>query len=149
VQAKAQAIVHPPQIHLPPKDEVICLTRAIHFETRGKPTEARKAVGWAILNRQGDSRFPLSLCSIIRERGQFPWVNYRVVDTADYNHANEVAIYLLSRYTEELDPTRGATYFASGLDSWFRAMINKGMLIETHRSGGHMFFRLKDVNHFE
>ena len=53
-------------------------------------------------------------------------------------------------YGELIDPTGGALYFASQLDSWFHSMIRKGEFIETHREGGHKFYFWKSgKKHYE
>lgn len=121
-------------------DELHCLAKALYFEAYQGADYSKKAVGWVILNRQGDSRFPRMICEIIHQPGQFPWTKSPIKDAKEYEVALKVAKHMLQRLDAE-DPTKGALFFASILDDWFYSMIVRGKFIETVFLGGHRFFR--------
>ncbi len=57
-----------------------CLAMNIYHEARGEPREGKLAVGHVVLNRLEDSRFPDTVCGVIKHGGerrlnrcQFSW----------------------------------------------------------------------------
>ncbi len=60
--------------------EIDCLARNIYFEARGEPDLGKVAVGFVVLNRVADERFPETVCEVVRQGGekrrhrcQFSW----------------------------------------------------------------------------
>jgi len=54
-------------------NEVECLAQNIYFEARGEPFEGQIAVAHVVLNRQKDTRYPSTLCDVIREGPISSW----------------------------------------------------------------------------
>lgn len=117
--------------------ERACLTEAIYFEATGAP-ESRAAVAHVILNRAEDSRFPGTVCGVVREGCQF---SYRcsgrplaLDDRAKRTGAQRTAEAVL---TGAPDPTRGALFFHSAAvaPGWFSTRPRVGEI------GGNVFYR--------
>lgn len=124
-------------------NETQCLAKAIYFETYQGNDDSRLAVGWVLLNRRNDIRFPHSICEVVKQRGQFPWLGFSIRDQYEYAQAYRIAKRLME-YEEWYDPTQGAQFFASKLDGYFVGMIRKGHFRETVRIGGHRFYKWDD-----
>lgn len=56
------------------KKQLECLAAAIHFEARGEPVEGQVAVAEVILARVAASRWPSSICKVVKQRKQFSFV---------------------------------------------------------------------------
>lgn len=123
--------------------ETQCLAKAIYFEAYQGNDDSRLAVGWVLLNRRNDYRFPHTICDVVKQRNQFPWLGFSLRDQFEYAQAYRIAKRLID-YQEWYDPTKGAQFFASKLDWYFMSMIRKGYFIETVRIGGHRFYRWDD-----
>jgi len=54
-------------------DELYCLAQNIYFEARSESLAGKYAVADVVLNRVDSSRYPNTICSVIKERHQFSW----------------------------------------------------------------------------
>lgn len=118
--------------------EQACLTEAIYFEAAAS-SELQVAVGYVILNRARDGRFPKSVCGVVRQGCQF---SYRCSgkslaqrDSVKRNGAQRAAARVLSGAD---DPTNGALYFHSA------AVRGGGFFAKRPRVGvigGNVFYR--------
>lgn len=109
-----------------------CLARAIYHEARGEPLKGKIAVAWVIMNRITTNGFPVSICKVIAQPGQFPWFakNPKEKDLKSYQESVILAEAIIDG--EHPDPTDGAVYFQSVRDAGhgrFRTRI-----------GSHYFF---------
>lgn len=59
--------------------EIIELANALYHEARGESHTGQVAVGWVILNRVRDSRFPNTIRGVIWQHGQFSGIRYHRV----------------------------------------------------------------------
>ena len=66
VEAYAQAEV--------PNAERECLAGAVYFEARSEPIEGQLAVAEVVLNRAASGRYPTSICEVVKQPGQFSFV---------------------------------------------------------------------------
>jgi spore germination cell wall hydrolase CwlJ-like protein len=54
--------------------ELACLAIGVYYEAKGEPLEGQLAVADVILNRTTSGRFPSSVCSVLKQPGQFSFV---------------------------------------------------------------------------
>lgn len=120
-------------------NEFWVFTRNLLFEARGEPDEGVAAVGWVVLNRLDDERWPgeESLNSIILAPNQFSWTRpddpqHRLAFAPwerfprEWRRAKEIAGRVLNGCLA--DPTDGANHYLNvracrrsrwGVPSWF------------------------------
>jgi len=147
--------------------EAYCLAENIYYEARSESIQGQFAVASVTLNRVNDSRFPNTICRVVKQTATsriskkivcaFSWycendkrgkeipvrnkdgsVNQKVVD--QFQVASIVAIKVLSG--EVKDNTHGATHFHNPTASqpgW------TSELKKTMRVGNHDFYRLPPV----
>ena len=124
-------------------DETRCLALTIYWEARDETREGRVAVGWVVLNRQHSTKFPSTICHVVKQRGeegcQFSfWCDGKPDEPTDgvsWARARELASELLTNPPP--DPTHGATMYhrADLHPAWSRQHR------ETARIGHHIFYR--------
>ena len=91
--------------------ELRCLAATIHYESQGESLRGKIAVGHVVLNRTKDTRFPKSICNVVKQKGQFSWVKSSThvdklsVPFFTLQLANDI---LIGKYN---DPTRGSLFF--------------------------------------
>jgi N-acetylmuramoyl-L-alanine amidase len=51
-----------------------CLAEAVYYESKGEPLSGQLAVAEVILNRTQSGRFPKTVCSVVKQTGQFSFV---------------------------------------------------------------------------
>lgn len=77
-----------------------CLAIALYREARGEGERGMAGVGYVITNRVHSKRFPpTTVCGVIRQAGQFPWVKVRPagkIHAASYAQATRVAKQVLA-----------------------------------------------------
>ena len=92
----------------------------LHWEARAEGREGMRAVGWVVLNRMADSRFPSTACGVVREGGERPgcqfsyWCDGKGDEPppgAPWELAQEVAAELLM--APPRDETDGALFYHS------------------------------------
>jgi len=92
-------------------DDLVCLSKAIYFESRGEPYKGQVAVAHVIVNRSNNSKFPDNICKVILQPNQFHFYKQaKVRDQESYKRAEEIATKVLDG--EYKDPTNGALFFA-------------------------------------
>lgn len=97
------------------EDELVCLAKNIYFEARSESNLGQRAVAWVTLNRVFSERYPNTICGVVWQEKQFSWTHdgksdIPKDDTA-WIKAKSLAILVLSRYQNSIDPTDGATMF--------------------------------------
>jgi len=122
-----------------------CMALNLYWEARSEGVEGMTAVGWVVLNRLEDTRYPVSVCGVIKQGGerrpcQWSWWcdgrSDRPRDAASWALAQDVTANLLN--DPPPDPTDGALYFH--LDS----LSMPGWLADKERTvqiGRHIFYR--------
>lgn len=145
-------------------EQAFCLAENIYFEARNEDIQGQLAVASVTLNRVNDSRFPSTICGVVKQSSMsrvgkrvvcaFSWycendkkgkeipinnkdgtINQRVVD--QFRIASIVAITVLNGDIE--DNTKGATHFHNPSISqpdWSRE------LKKTATIGNHTFYKL-------
>lgn len=129
----------------PTTEDYECLAQTLHWEARAEGREGMVAVGWVVLNRMADDRFPATACRVVREGGERPgcqfsyWCDGRgdaPQPGASWDLARDVATELLM--SPPRDPTEGALFYHStSLES-----VPWGVSRErTTQIGRHIFYR--------
>ena len=102
------------------KDPVSCLAMNIYFEARNEPYEGKVAVSHVVLNRVASSRFPSSICGVIREGGQkkkhacqFSWFCDGLEDIPKNRRAWKESVSIAKKVYDgkTKDPSRGAMWY--------------------------------------
>lgn len=147
-------------------DQAFCLAENIYYEARNEDIRGQFAVASVTINRANDSRFPHTICEVVKQTAisrvtkrvvcAFSWycendkkgkeipvnnkdgsINQQVVD--QFQLATLVAIEVMGGNVD--DNTDGATHFHNphtSHPSWRRE------LTRTMRVGNHDFYRLPD-----
>lgn len=108
-------------------NEFDCLAKNIYFEARNQSTIGQFAVGMVTINRVKDSRFPNTICGVvkqartykngfpIRNKCHFSWycdgLSDKIRNHKAYQIAQEIAEDVLVVYESGFDPTDGATHY--------------------------------------
>jgi len=114
-----------------------CLAEAVYFEAAATP-EAQAAVAHVVLNRAEDSRFPKTVCGVVRDGCQFSYRcsggSLALKDPVKRTGAQRTAVAAL---TGAPDPTGGALFFhAAAIEpGWFATLRRMGEI------GGNVFYR--------
>ncbi len=97
------------------KTELDCLAHNIYFESRNQSTSSQFAVGFVTMNRVTDSRFPNTICKVVKQRHQFSWlwddIPDKPLEKKAYAIAEKIATLIMSgKFT---DNTGGALFYHS------------------------------------
>ena len=122
--------------------DIKCLAQNIYFEARSEPLDGKLAVGHVVLNRVADSRYPASICEVVRQGGeeplnkcQFSWWcdgrSDRPKNLDAWKQSMVLARVIFWGYSE--DPTGGALwYHANYVRPHWRRKLPIGPVIGTH-----------------
>jgi spore germination cell wall hydrolase CwlJ-like protein len=117
--------------------ELNCLAVGVYYESKGEPLAGQLAVAEVILNRTTSGRFPRSVCSVIKQRGQFSFVRGGQLPTPPANAQWRKAIAVAQVAKKDLwdSPASNALYFHARYVSpgWKRARVGT--------IGNHIFYR--------
>nr|WP_245989806.1 cell wall hydrolase [Litoreibacter meonggei] len=121
-----------------------CLTEALYFEARGETVRGQIAVAEVILNRVSSSRFPDTVCGVIRQGTgrkfacQFTYTcdgrPEKVSEPAAFDRVGKIARMMLNGAPRKL--SGGATFYHTTAvnPSWARKFRR------TARHGVHLFY---------
>ena len=120
--------------------QATCLAYAIYFEARGESRLGQLAVAFVVMNRLALPAYPKTICAVILDQGQFPWVSgdLTITDRRTFAIARSVALHVMAGVFA--DPTSGSTHFYApaliAAPDWARP--------ESYRAtiGRHLFFAL-------
>ena len=142
-------------------DQIECLAKNMYFEARNQGTAGILAVTAVVLNRVNDSRFPDTICEVVKQaqtrvswlnknkrypiknRCQFSWYCDGKSDVPKnkelYNNLEGWATSILSGEIDFIDITDGATFYHADYvqPSWART---KTRTVEIE---DHIFYRWK------
>lgn len=110
----------------------MCLALTVFFEARGEPEIGQIAVAEVVVNRAEAKN--TSICSVIKEKGQFSWVsrwNGNMPTGAAWEKSVTIAQATLNGRTTNY--TKGALYF--------RHKSIKGKVAYPIVIGNHVFYR--------
>jgi len=127
-------------------EEIGCLALNIYFEARGEPDLGKIAVAHVVLNRVVDTRFPTTVCEVVRQGGeqqlrrcQFSWWcdgrSDKPRDARSWRIVQAVAHQVYWGFSP--DPTAGALwYHADSVSPSWGHVFNRGPQI-----GQHVFYK--------
>lgn len=130
------------------EDELFCLAQNIYFEARSEPTAGRRAVAHVVMNRVASSRFPSTVCEVVRQGGesrrykcQFSWwcdgLSDDVKNAKAWKDAERLASFVYWGLSQDM--TEGALwYHADYVKPRWRTAFKKGPTI-----GRHIFYSYK------
>jgi len=117
--------------------ELQCLAVGVYYESKGEPLAGQLAVAEVILNRTTSGRFPRTVCSVIKQRGQFSFVRGGQLPTPPANAQWRKALAVAQVAKKDLwdSPVTNALYFHARYVSpgWKRARVGT--------VGNHVFYR--------
>ncbi len=118
-------------------EELQCMAGAIYFEAKGEPLSGQLAVAEVILNRSKSGRFPKTVCSVVKQPGQFSFVRGGRVPTIAQDKQYRIALAGARVALADTwdSPASGAMYFHArgAAASWHREQVAA--------IGNHVFFR--------
>lgn len=116
-----------------------CLAYAVYFEAQGEARLGQLGVAQVVMNRLRHPAYPKTICAVISDRDQFPWVtgDLTIRDPGHFRIAWSVALHMMAGIFT--DPTGGATHFYAPA----RVAAPAWATPEAHRVtiGGHQFFQ--------
>ncbi|WP_282610240.1 cell wall hydrolase [Pelagibius sp. Alg239-R121] len=130
------------------EDELFCMAQNIYFEARSEPTAGRRAVAHVVMNRVASSRFPSTVCEVVRQGGenrrykcQFSWwcdgLSDDIKNAKSWRDAERLAAFVY--WGLSIDMTGGALFYhADYVKPRWRNAFNKGPQI-----GRHIFYSYK------
>ncbi|RYD54000.1 MAG: cell wall hydrolase [Sphingomonadales bacterium] len=117
--------------------ELNCLAIGVYYESKGEPLAGQLAVAEVILNRTTSGRFPASVCSVIKQRGQFSFVRGGQLPTppANANWRKALAVAQVAQKDLWDSPVANALYFHARYvaPGWKRPRVGT--------VGNHIFYR--------
>lgn len=128
--------------------DIDCMSKTIYLEARGEGHKGMVAVGYVIRNRTLDSRFPNTVCGVVREakyaqgkpiKGtcQFSWVcdskPVKIRDKEKFEEAQQLARLIISEQVK--NPVGDSLFFHA---KYVKPNWKKRKL--THRLGNHIFY---------
>lgn len=127
-------------------DQIACLAENMYHEARNQEPVGIIAVGFVVVNRVNDNRFPSDVCKVVRQGGevrrhkcQFSWY----CDGKSDKIANRQAYEQIEAYAKAIlsgrlgDPSGGALFYhATYADPYWRNMFKQTLMV-----GDHIFYR--------
>lgn len=117
--------------------ELNCLAIGVYYESKGEPLAGQLAVAEVILNRTTSGRFPRTVCSVIKQRGQFSFVRGGQLPTPPANAQWRKALAVAQVAQKDLwdSPVANALYFHARYvtPGWKRPRVGT--------VGNHVFYR--------
>jgi spore germination cell wall hydrolase CwlJ-like protein len=93
--------------------ELGCLVANVYHEARGEDVLGQAAVAHVTLNRVRSPAYPDTVCDVVRQPGQFSWIedgrSDRMTDLDAIGRAVDIALAVLRGKIK--DPTGGALHF--------------------------------------
>jgi spore germination cell wall hydrolase CwlJ-like protein len=117
--------------------ELNCLAVGVYYEAKSEPLAGQLAVAEVIINRTTSGRFPRTLCSVIKQRGQFSFVRGGQLPTPPANAQWRKALAVAQVAKKDLwdSPVGEALYFHARYvnPGWKRPRVGT--------VGNHIFYR--------
>jgi spore germination cell wall hydrolase CwlJ-like protein len=115
--------------------ELDCLVKNIYFEARGETENGQIAVAYVTLNRVRSSKYPNSICGVVKDPAQFSWFWDNKSDLMKNEKAKKKAYViatdiLLGKYK---DSTKNALFYhnTSIIPNWTKNLA-KVVKIDNH-----------------
>lgn len=129
------AALDSPQGHVDGNADMLCLARAVYFESRGEPLEGQLAVAQAILNRVESGRYPATICGVVRQPGQFTYRHGSAVKAGDaWRQAQAIAVIATQGMWPSMVP-QAISFHATHVRPVWRDKVRVAQI------GRHIFYR--------
>ena len=127
--------------------ELNCLAENIYHEAGNQSLMGKIGVAFVTINRSKNINYSNNVCSVVYQKYngicQFSWVceGKIVRNNAAYREAKRIAILVVTKYNELIDPTEGALFFHAHYvkPDWSRRFI------KTVRIDDHIFYKPRQV----
>lgn len=106
---------------------ILCLSSVIHHEARGESFEGQVAVASVVLNRVESSRFPNTVCGVVKQPKQFSWYPRKPLT----NQKRELAKKILEGRVKRTVPR---SFFFTSLTTRLKRRVTR--IIGNHRFYG-------------
>lgn len=120
------------------EDDLSCLATTIYFEAKGEPLNGQLAVAQVVINRTKSGRFPRSICSVVKQRGQFSFVRGGQMPSIPHGNAHYRTALAIAQVAMDKawdSKATGALFFhASSVTPTWR-------LTKVAAIGRHVFYR--------
>jgi spore germination cell wall hydrolase CwlJ-like protein len=119
-------------------EELVCLARAVYFESKGEPLEGQLAVAEVIINRSKSGRFPTSLCGVVKQKSQFSFVRGGRIPAAPDDAAWRKAVGIARIAQQDLADSAGSKalfFHARYVRPGWRGLTRVASV------GNHIFYR--------
>lgn len=139
------ALIKPPLAGAFNEKDVRCLALNLYWEGRSEGRKGMVAIGWVVLNRMDDHRYPDEVCAIVRQGGEKPpcewswWCDGRSdrpQEKEAWRKAQALARQLLT--DPPPDPTDGALWY-------YNVSIKTPLWLKSREKtasiGEHIFYR--------
>ena len=121
------------------KTALMCLALNVYHEARDQSTAGQIAVTQVVINRVNDTRFPDSICKVVKQPGQFSWFWDKKSDKPYEEKAWQKSLMVARTVYDgkTIDITDGATYYHANYvnPSWARKRT------KTVRIDDHIFYK--------
>lgn len=133
------------------EQEMKCLALNVYHEARGESQEGQLAVAHVTLNRVSSSKFPNSICKVVKQgqykngkpvlhKCQFSWwcdgASDKVRNQREWKSVKQIVATAVKWYNEGEDMSNGALYYhTSNITTRWSKKFTK-----TAKIGNHLFF---------
>ena len=122
----------------------LCLAMNIYHEARGEPLAGQLAVGYSVMNRVADERYPNTICEVVHQarynhKCQYSWFCDGLPDTPSDSRAMLESIVLSKKIINgtATDISEGATHYHAHYVNPYWAVHMQPVL----EVGDHLFYR--------
>lgn len=114
--------------------EIGCLARTIYGEARGEPDIGQVLIGFSVIDRTLDSRWPGDACDVVRQKSQFSgYWKANMKDKASVEESYRLARISAEEYWNAPKQLKGLFYFTSAKEpSKFHRSKRKIVTIGNH-----------------
>jgi spore germination cell wall hydrolase CwlJ-like protein len=116
--------------------EKYCMAQNIYFESANQSVLGKLAVGLVVMNRVKDSRYPGTICEVVRQDSQFSWVddnrsNQPKADAA-WKESVRIAEDVLSGRADFLEFDEITHYHADYVNPYWSGSMEEVATIDQH-----------------
>ena len=120
--------------------EKYCMAQNIYFESANQSVLGKLAVGLVVMNRVKDSRYPGTICGVVRQDSQFSWVD----DNRSNEPKDDAAWKESVRITDDVLSGRADFLEFDGVMNYHADYVNphwSGSMKEVATIDQHIFYR--------
>lgn len=116
------------------QSEIDCMIKNMYYEAATQPERGILAVGYTVVNRVKDERWPSDVCGVIYQKDQFSWTSgntLKPISSKQYNRLKPLAKLVLSTPS----PITSTHYHAVYVKPYWSTSMRK-----LHKIGDHIFY---------